>query len=177
MRNGALVVGLRIENRGLGVAVQSVSLAYQVRIEPARRRYNAEQKAALVDLFGTPERWGSTLRPLPWATARTVVPGFVSVTTAEVDATPAFALNVAAENYVRGLSEGIIPLTFLFSGTVFYMANDVLQAAPIPWDREAHCELPVEFARAALPSGPSVTSEILAELRSKLKSAAARKAL
>ena len=38
-----------------------------------------------------------------------------------------------------------MPLTFLFSGTVFY--NSPLQVAPIPWDREAKFRLPVHVWR------------------------------
>ncbi len=56
--------------------IHAVVLRCQVRIEPARRRYNAAEKDRLLDLFGTPERWGQTLRPLLWTHVSAVVPPF-----------------------------------------------------------------------------------------------------
>jgi hypothetical protein len=44
--------------------IHGIVLRCQVRIEPARRHYTAAEKERLLDLFGTPERWGQTLRPL-----------------------------------------------------------------------------------------------------------------
>ena len=51
---------------------------------------------------------------------------------------------MAATKYFYGLSDGEVPLTLLFSGTVFYQAADgTLQVEPIPWDKEAAFRLPV----------------------------------
>jgi len=56
-----------------------------------------------------------------------------------------FDFNVAATKYFHGLSGGDVPLTFLFSGTVFYAdAHGTLQVAPIPWDKEARFRLPIK---------------------------------
>ena len=46
--------------------IHAVNLRCQVRIEPARRSYSAAEQQRLVDLFGTPERWGQTVRPMLW---------------------------------------------------------------------------------------------------------------
>ena len=46
--------------------------------------------------------------------------------------------------YFYALEAGEVPLTLLFSGTVFYAVNGVLQIAQIPWDKEAAYRLPVQ---------------------------------
>ena len=43
-------------------------------IEPARRAYDAETRERLVELFGPPERWGTTTRSLLWHQADVLVP-------------------------------------------------------------------------------------------------------
>src|SRR5262245_6022988 len=60
--------------------VHGVLLRCQVRIEPARRRYTATEQQRLLDLFGTPERWGQTLRPFPWTHVTASVPPFAGDT-------------------------------------------------------------------------------------------------
>ncbi len=52
------------------VRIRNVMLQCQVRIETARRRYNAAEQAQLVELFGEPERWSRTLKGLLWAQTR-----------------------------------------------------------------------------------------------------------
>ena len=55
-----------------------------------------------------------------------------------------FDFNVAATKYFAALEEGEIPLCFLFSGTVFYQAEDGgLQVAPISLEKQADFRLPV----------------------------------
>src|SRR3954452_1557667 len=56
--------------------IHAVALRCQVRIEPARRHYEAREKEKLLDLFGTPERWGQTLRPMLWTHVSASVPQF-----------------------------------------------------------------------------------------------------
>jgi hypothetical protein len=54
-----------------------------------------------------------------------------------------YDFSLAATKYFDALEGGDIPLCFLFSGTVFYQAEGRgLQAAQIPWDREAFFRLP-----------------------------------
>ena len=46
--------------------------------------------------------------------------------------------------YIYGLEGGELPISLLFSGTVFYAGAGVgLQVTQIPWDREASYRLPV----------------------------------
>ncbi len=55
-----------------------------------------------------------------------------------------YDFNVAITKYFYALEEGEIPVTLLFSGTMFYDGEDgALQVAQIPWDKEAAFRLPV----------------------------------
>ncbi len=123
--------------------VHSVLLRCQVRIEPGRRRYTAGEQDRLIDLFDTPERWGRTVRPLLWAHATVLVPAFTGATVVNLPVPCSFDFNLAATKYFDALAEGEIPLCFLFSGTIFYEADDGrLQVAQIPWEKEATFRLP-----------------------------------
>ena len=60
----ALTARLHLEDRG-PAPVHAVALRAQVRLEPQRRAYSADEAAGLTDLFGSRERWASTLRLEP----------------------------------------------------------------------------------------------------------------
>ena len=123
--------------------IQTVVLRCQVRIEPNRRRYTDAERARLIDLFGAPERWGQTLRPMLWTHAVAVVPPFTVATTADLPVPCTYDFSLAATKYFAGLEGGDIPLCFLFSWTIFYEAQDgALQATQIPWEKEAYYRLP-----------------------------------
>ncbi|HEX5270153.1 MAG TPA: DUF6084 family protein [Gemmataceae bacterium] len=123
--------------------IHSVALRCQVRIEPARRRYAAAEQGRLGDLFGTPDRWGQTLRPLLWTHVSAVVPSFTGSGTVDLPVPCGADFCLAATKYFAALEEGEVPLSFLFSGTIFYEGPDgALQVAQIPWDREATFRLP-----------------------------------
>src|SRR5262245_14041955 len=68
-----------------GMAVHAILLHVQIQIQPRRRRYSADEEERLADLFGAPERWSETLRPLHWNNATVLVPAFASET--EIDLT------------------------------------------------------------------------------------------
>jgi hypothetical protein len=128
--------------------IPAVTLRCQIRIEPARRRYEAAEKERLLDLFGEPSRWGQTLRGLLWTHASLIVPPFTGSTTVELPVPCTFDFNVAATKYFAALEHGEVPLTLLFSGTIFHSSDDgSLQAFPIPWDKEAEFRLPVRVWR------------------------------
>jgi hypothetical protein len=139
-----LALKLRITNLPEHESVHTLTLRCQVQIEPARRHYAAKEQAKLLDLFGTPERWSRTVRPLLWMNTSVAVPGFTGTTVVDLQLPCTFDFNVAATKYFHALDSGEIPLCVLFSGTVFYNgANDALQVAQVPWDREANYRLPV----------------------------------
>jgi hypothetical protein len=131
--------------------VHSVVLRCQVRVEPGRRRYTAAEQQRLLDLFGTPERWGQTLRPFPWALVSAVVPPFTGAGAADVPVPCCYDFSLAATKYFDALGEGDIPLCFLFSGTIFYeAAGGALQVAQIPWEKEATFRLPAATWRGLM---------------------------
>jgi hypothetical protein len=129
-------------------AIHTVALRSQIQIEVTRRRYNIEEQARLRDLFGEPDRWSQTLRSLLWTHVSAVVPAFQGSTLVDLIVPCTFDFNVAATKYFHGLSEGDIPLCVMFSGTVFYARPDGgLQVAPISWDKESRCKLPLSLWR------------------------------
>jgi hypothetical protein len=138
-----LAFKLRIRQAQSPVEIQSIALQCQVRIEPARRRYETGERDKLLDLFGTPDRWGQTLLPLLWTHASAAVGPFEDSTEVDMPVPCTFDFNVAATKYFAALEDGEIPLTLLFSGTIFYRGEIGLQVAQIPWDREANFRLPV----------------------------------
>src|SRR3954453_10753917 len=99
--------------------IYAIGLHCQIRLDPVRRRYTAEEEAALLDLFGEPARWGRTLHPIQVATVSTLVPGFTGATTVEVPVPCTYDTEVAAAKYFRALRGGEFPLLLLFSGSVY----------------------------------------------------------
>lgn len=143
-----LALKLRLTNADADEPIQTVALRCQIQLEVARRRYSAEEQERLYDLFGEPERWGQTLRTMLWTHASIVVPPFTGSALVDLPVPCTFDFNVAATKYFAGLDEGEIPLCLLFSGTIFYEAEDgALQAAQISWEKEAKYRLPVEVWR------------------------------
>ncbi len=144
---------LNVTNAVPGEAIHSVALRCQLQLEATRRNYTGGEKAELRDLFGEPSRWGHTLRPLLWNHVTAVIPQFVGSTKVELQTPCSFDFNVAATKYFHGLDEGAVPVTFLFSGVVYYQGEgSVLQVAPIPWDKEARFLLPVRVWRDMMNS-------------------------
>ncbi|MEU9127952.1 DUF6084 family protein [Kitasatospora sp. NPDC048540] len=140
-----LVFRLRI-TASEGARVHALALRCQLRIEPARRRYEAGEQAALADLFGEPARWGSSLNPVQFAQVSLTVPGFTGETEAELAVPCSYDLDLAATRYFDALAGGEAPLLMLFSGTAF-TGEGGFRVEPVPWDREARCGLPAEVWR------------------------------
>lgn len=139
-----LAFKLRVTNADAGEAIQSVALRCQIQIESARRKYVAGEQERLLDLFGEPERWSRTLRPMLWTHANVTVPPFLGSALVDLPVQCTFDFNVASAKYFAGLEGGEVPLNLMFSGTVFYDSGEsALQVEQIPWDREAKYRLPV----------------------------------
>ncbi len=125
-------------------AVQNVLLQCQIRIEATRRRYAPQERERLADLFGEAHRWDDTLRGMLWTHVAAQVTAFEGEGRVDLRVPCSFDFNVAATKYFYGLEGGEVPLTLLFSGTVFYRDDDgFLQMAQIPWSKEAEYRLPV----------------------------------
>ena len=144
-----LIFKLRIThaaaNQTTVASIHSIALRCQIRIEPARRRYGVQEQERLRDLFGEPARWGQTLRSTLWTHTNVTVPPFTDQIVVDLPVPCTFDFNVAAAKYFYALEDGVVPLCLLFSGTVFYEAEDgALQVAQIPWEKEATFELPVQ---------------------------------
>jgi hypothetical protein len=137
---------LNIVNADHVEPVHTVVLRCQIRIDVSRRRYTTAEKAKLRDLFDEPERWGQTLRDLLWANISVVVPPFTGATTIDLHVPCTFDFNIPTTKYFHGLTDGDIPVHFLFSGTVFYEdAGQALRVAPISWDKETKFRLPLKI--------------------------------
>lgn len=138
-----LALKLSVANTS-GEPIQTVALQCQIQIEATRRRYSEAEQERLLDLYGTPDRWSQTLRPMLWTHASAMVPSFAGSRVVDLNVPCTFDFNVAAAKYFAGLDDGEVPLNLLFSGTVFYEnGNGALQVEQIPWDKEARYRLPI----------------------------------
>ena len=139
-----LLFRLRFTNSAADTPVQNVLLQCQLRIEATRRPYTLAEHEHLTEIFGETHRWSETLHSMLWTHASVQVPAFEGECIADLPVPCSFDFNVAATKYFYGLEGGDVPLTLLFSGTVFYRDVDgFLQMDQIPWSREASCRLAV----------------------------------
>jgi Family of unknown function (DUF6084) len=146
----SLKFGVEIEAPG-GEPIRALLLDVQIQIAARRRGYGVEAQERLLELFGTPERWSTTLRTLPWLRSTLVVPPFTGAVTAELTIACTYDLEVTASRYLAALDGGEIPLEFLLSGSVFYAASDGrLQMVRIPWDHEVSYGMPVAVWRQTM---------------------------
>ncbi len=136
---------LRVSNADPQEQIETVALTCQIRLDVTRRRYNETEKKRLSDLFGEPERWSHTLRSMLWTFANLNIRGFSGSILVDLPVSCTYDFNVASVKYFYALESGEIPLSFLFSGTVFYRSKDEgLQVEQISWEKEATYRLPVE---------------------------------
>jgi hypothetical protein len=146
-----LLFALHVVNRTPELPVLNVMLNCQIRIEPARRRYEGEEQERLSDLFGQASRWGETLRSLLWTHASVSVPSVDPERKVELPVPCSYDFNIAATKYFHGLEQGDVPLKLLFSGSIFYRDGEGrLQIEQIPWSKECAYRLPVATWRAMM---------------------------
>jgi hypothetical protein len=138
-----LVFNLEVTNEPPEELIQSATLQVQIYFESQKRAYNPREKEKLVDLFGTPDRWGQTLGNRLWTLATAAVWPFSGKTTTSIPVPCTFDLNVSAAKYFYAIEDGDVPLLFLFSGTVFYSTPDGrLQAQRISHEKECTWHMP-----------------------------------
>jgi len=142
-----LALDLRVQS---DEAVESVLLRTSVRIEAGARTTNPAEDARLKELFGTKAQWSRGSRSLLWTQVVNVVSAFQDETTVAVTVPCSYDLAAIASKYLRALEGGNVPIRAQFSGTAFFRKAEGLSAAPIPLDREADFQLPVETFRAVL---------------------------
>lgn len=134
-----------------GIPIRSLVLNTQIRIDVLRRGYDERARERLSELFGRPELWARSARSLFWTQSVTTVPAFHEETRIDLPVAATYDFEVAVVKYFEALEDGEIPLTFLFSGTIFYQDPEgALRTALIPWDRESRFRLPVSVWREAL---------------------------
>ncbi|MET8153880.1 DUF6084 family protein [Actinoplanes sp. NPDC049668] len=141
-----LTARLRIDE-GTGLRIHAIALRCQVRIEPRHRGYDEGERQDLRGLFGEHARWGETLKPFLWMQCNTTVQGFTGRTDVDVALPCTYDLDVIGARYLHALDAGDVPLTLLFSGTVFTRGDAGFGVEQIPWDSEARHDLPVAVWR------------------------------
>ncbi|HEY1620087.1 MAG TPA: DUF6084 family protein [Streptosporangiaceae bacterium] len=166
----SMTMALRISETS-GERIEAIALRCQIRIEPARRRYSDAEAERLKDLFGEPQRWTDTLRPVQFSHVSVMVPGFTGSTEIDLPVPLTYDMEIGATRYFAGLEEGEVPLILLFSGTIFGSADGRLSVRQVPWSKEASYRLPVATWREAVdahfPNGAwlKVSSQTLDELQ------------
>jgi hypothetical protein len=131
--------------------VRGINLSVQVRVDAARRRYDANAQRRLALLFGPAEQWGKSVRSFFWTQAVVAVPPFNGSTQIDLAMPCTYDFDLAITQYAHGLVDGEIPLVFLFSGSVFYDDHEgQLRVGRVPLDREATFALPVRIWRQTM---------------------------
>jgi hypothetical protein len=133
-----------------GADIYAIALRVQIMIEPQRRRYDGRETERVVDLFGTPERYGDTLRPMLWTHAVQMVTAFRGSTGIELPIACSYDFAIAAHKYLSALDDGDIPLNLLFSGTVIERGETRIASSFVPWSCEARFALPVRVWRETM---------------------------
>jgi hypothetical protein len=146
-----LTARLHIEE-ATGQTIHAIALRCQVRIEPQRRRYDANEQHGLLGLFGERDRWIDTLKPFLWMQCNTTVQGFTSVTEVDLVLPCTYDFDVVGSRYLHALDAGTVPLTLLFSGTVFTKGANGFGVQQVPWDCEARYDMPVAVWRQMIES-------------------------
>lgn len=137
-----LTARLRI-TESTGETVHAIALRCQVRIEPQRRGYSDAEEAGMRSLFGDRDRWADTLRPFMWLQCSTTVQGFTDLTEADLPLLCTYDFDVVGSRYLHGLGEGTVPLSFMFSGTIFTKGSNGFSVEQVPWDCDTRYEMPV----------------------------------
>lgn len=136
---------LVVSNQPATEQIQAIMVQAQIQIQAAQRPYNDGEKEQLEDLFGTPDRWGQTLRNRLWVHASATVRPFLGSTETVLPVQCTYDFNVIATKYFYALDGGEVPLLFLFSGTIFYAGpGGGLQVQQISWDQECVYRMPVK---------------------------------
>ncbi len=146
-----LTARLRIEE-ATGQVIHAIALRCQVRIEPQRRHYDETEQGGLRALFGERERWVDTLKPFLWMQCNTTVQGFTGATDVDLLLPCTYDFDVIGSRYLHAVTAGTVPLTLLFSGTVFTKGSNGFGVQQVPWDCEARYQLPVSVWRQMIAS-------------------------
>ncbi len=141
-----LLFRLRITESS-GEVVHALALRCQLRIEPQRRPYDPAEQEGLADLFGTSERYSTTLKPFLWTHATAMVQGFSGSCEVDLPVLCTYDFEVSATKYLAALRGGDVPLVLLLSGTAFTRGATGFAVEQLSWSLEASCRMPVSTWR------------------------------
>jgi Family of unknown function (DUF6084) len=130
--------------------LEAMVLRAQIRIEPQWRQYEAREETLLSDLFGTPERWNTTLRSFSWSDISVTVAAFAESIAIELSVPCSYDFDVTATRFLSALGGGEIPLRFLFSGAIFRTGDTGFSTERVSWSSECAYRMPIEVWREAL---------------------------
>lgn len=146
-----LIFKLKISHEAMQEHIRSIALRCQLMIMATRRHYSKETQARLADVFGESSRWGETVHSLLWTSTSTVIPAFDGSTIVDLSIPCTYDFDVVSTKYFDALEDGEVPLSFLFSGTIFYAdTSDRLQISQIPWSKEANYQLSISLWQAMI---------------------------
>ncbi len=132
--------------RSGGGPVRAVTLTTAIRIAVGRRRYTPAEQASLAEVFGPPEQWSTSLRPLAWTQLTTSLPAFDDTTETDLPVPCSCDMELAVAKYLDAVRDGEVPLDFQFSGTVFHSGPDGrLRTTRISWSKETGYRLPARI--------------------------------
>jgi hypothetical protein len=136
---------------GATAATENIALQCQLRIEPMRRAYGGGEHDRLADLFGEKTRWGETLKSFLWTNVAVNVPRFDRKILVDVMVPCSFDFDIAATKYFHGLESGDVPVSLLFSGSIFYRdTQDRLQISQLSWSHGVSHRLPAALWHALM---------------------------
>lgn len=135
-------------NDDSGRDIYTIAITAQVNIDADRRGYDEPTRERLQDLFGEPERIPQTAGALLWARVEALAPSFTGHGSVVLDVPVNGDIELAAMRYFDALSDGTVPLTFHFSGTVFASDEfDRLKLTLVPWSCSARYRLKLSVWR------------------------------
>jgi hypothetical protein len=140
---------LRVEELS-GARIHSMTLRCQVQISARCRRYAKDEQSRLYELFGDASQWERTLRTVTWSQSTLVVPSFDGRIDVDLSVPCTYDMQVAAAKYLHAIRDRDVPLTFLFSGTMFRVADGDLRIEPVPWNLETTYQMRASIWHASM---------------------------
>jgi hypothetical protein len=137
---------MRVEEAD-GFSIHALALRCQIRIEPQKRRYSADEEERLYELFGETPQWGDSLRPFLWTHVATTIGRFDGATEFDLPVECTYDFDIAGAKYLHALADGDIPLILLFTGTVYTRGDTGFSAEPLSWALESSYKMPVSVWR------------------------------
>jgi len=140
---------LRVEDLS-GARIYAAAIRCQIQIAARTRRYAKDEQSRLYELFGSLSQWDRTLRSVTWSQSTVMVPSFDGRIDVDLAVPCTYDLQIASAKYLHAIRDGHVPLTLLFSGTVFQLNGGGISIEPVPWDLEASYQMPATTWHAAM---------------------------